>query len=141
MIAGAAGGGQGAAVAGAVGTLVGFVVLGPVAVRPAAAVLGAPVAALRGVGGRLARDNAMRNPRRTAATASALMVGVTVVTLFTVIGASLKAIATHGVQRTLTADLVVDQRGYGGSAGLAGLSPTARGRPGPAALGRRWRPG
>ncbi len=124
VIAGTAGGGQGPAIAGAVGTLAGFVVLGPVAVRPAAAVLGAPIAALRGVGGRLARDNALRNPRRTAATASALMVGVAVATLFTVIGASLKASATQGVDRTLAADLVVYQPGYGGSAGLAGFSPT-----------------
>ena len=124
VIAGTAGGGQGPAIAGAVGILAGFVVLGPVAVRPAAAVLGAPIAALRGVGGRLARDNALRNPRRTAATASALMVGVAVATLFTVIGASLKASATQGVDRTLAADLVVYQPGYGGSAGLAGFSPT-----------------
>src|SRR6266702_2850108 len=124
VIAGAAGGGEAAAIAGAVGTLAGFIVLGPVAVRPAAAVLGAPIAALRGVGGRLARDNALRNPRRTAATASALMVGVAVATLFTVIGASLKASATQGVDRTLAADLVVYQPGYGGSAGLAGFSPT-----------------
>ena len=123
MIAGAAGRAEGAALAGAVGTLAGFVVFGPVAVRPAATVLGAPIAALRGVGGRLARDNALRNPRRTAATASALMVGVAVVTMFTVIGASLKASAAQGVQRTLTADLVVYQPGYGGSAGLAGFSP------------------
>ena len=124
VIAGTADGGQGPAIAGAVGILAGFVVLGPVAVRPAAAVLGAPIAALRGVGGRLARDNALRNPRRTAATASALMVGVAVATLFTVIGASLKASATQGVDRTLAADLVVYQPGYGGSAGLAGFSPT-----------------
>jgi len=123
VIAGAAGRSQGAALAGAVGALAGFVVLGPIAVRPAAAVLGAPIAALRGIGGRLARDNALRNPRRTAATASALMVGVAVATMFTVIGASLKASATQGVQRTLTADLVVYQPGYGGSAGLAGFSP------------------
>ncbi|MGH3119471.1 MAG: ABC transporter permease [Streptosporangiaceae bacterium] len=124
VIAATAGGGQGPAIAGAVGILAGFVVLGPVAVRPAAAVLGAPIAALRGVGGRLARDNALRNPRRTAATASALMVGVAVATLFTVIGASLKASSTQGVDRTLAADLVVYQPGYGGSAGLAGFSPT-----------------
>jgi putative ABC transport system permease protein len=124
VIAATAGGGQGPAIAGAVGILAGFVVLGPVAVRPAAAVLGAPIAALRGVGGRLARDNALRNPRRTAATASALMVGVAVATLFSVIGASLKASAAQGVDRTLAADLVVYQPGYGGSAGLAGFSPT-----------------
>jgi len=123
VIAGTAGGGQGPAIAGAVGTLAGFVVLGPVAVRPAAALLGAPIAALRGVDGRLARDNALRNPRRTAATASALMVGVAVATLFTVIGASLKASATQGVGRAVTADLVVYQPGYAGSAGKAGFSP------------------
>jgi putative ABC transport system permease protein len=128
VIAGATGGGEGLAVAGAVGTLAGFIVLGPVAVRPAAAVLGAPAAARRslgggGLGGRLARDNALRHPRRTAATAAALMVGVSVAALFTVIGASMKASAAQGVDRTLTADLVVDQAGYGGRAGLAGLSP------------------
>ena len=140
VIAGAAGRGQGPAIAGAVGTLAGFVVLGPVAVRPAATVLGAPIAALRGVGGRLARDNALRNPRRTAATASALMVGVAVATMFTVIGASLKASAAQGVQRTLTADLVVYQPGYGGSAGLAGFSPQlAAGLAGCPRSG--WRPG
>ena len=86
--------------------------------------VGAVIAALRGVGGGLARDNALGNPRRTAATASALMVGVAVATLFTVIGASLKASATQGVDRTLAADLVVYQPGYGGSAGLAGFSRT-----------------
>jgi putative ABC transport system permease protein len=123
VLAGATSGGEGLAVAGAVGTLAGFIVLGPVAVRPAAAVLGAPAAALRGLGGRLARDNALRHPRRTAATAAALMVGVAVAALFTVIGSSMKASAAQGVDRTLTADLVVDQGGYGSSAGLAGLSP------------------
>src|SRR5207302_11375698 len=46
------------------------------------------------------------------------------ISLFTVIGASLKASAANGVERTLTADLVVYQPGYGGSAGLAGFSPT-----------------
>ena len=122
--------------------------------------VGAVIAALRGVGGGLARDNALRNPRRTAATASALMVGVAVATLFTVIGASLKASATQGVGRTprrpaspappspdssshppvLAADLVVYQPGYGGSAGLAGFSPTlAAGLAGcPRSM---WRPG
>jgi putative ABC transport system permease protein len=60
---------------GAVATLTGVVVLGPVAARPAAAVLGAPLAARRGMSGVLARRNAMRNPRRTAGTAVSLMIG------------------------------------------------------------------
>lgn len=101
----------------------GMVLLGPFAAQTATSVLGRPVAALRGITGSLARHNAQRNPRRTASTAAALMVGVAVVTLFTVIGASLKASAGRGVDRTLTADLVVDTPGYGGASGDAGLSP------------------
>ncbi len=108
---------------GAMLIIAGMVVLGPFAARGAASVLGAPIAALRGITGSLARQNARRNPRRTAATASALMVGVTVVALFTVVGASLKASAAHGVNRTLRADLVVDLGGYGGQSGASGLSP------------------
>ena len=123
VIAGTTNVSQGAAMAGAVATLAGFVVLGPAAARPAVTVLGAPIAGLRGVSGRLARDNALRNPRRTAATASALLVGVAVAGLFTVVGASMKATAASGVDHTLTADLVVDRGGYGGASGGGGLNP------------------
>jgi putative ABC transport system permease protein len=73
--------------AGAVVTLVGAVVSGPAVARPIAGLLGAPVARLRGMTGELARENARRNPRRTAGTAAALMVGVAVVSLFTVFAA------------------------------------------------------
>ena len=76
---------------GALGVLVGVVVLGPVVARPAAAVLGAGASVTRGFTGRLARRNAMRNPRRIASSASALMVGTAVVALFTTFGASVKA--------------------------------------------------
>ena len=64
--------GIGPAGLGAVCTIVGIVVLGPIAARPAASVLGRPIARFRKMTGQLARENAMRNPRRTAATASAL---------------------------------------------------------------------
>jgi putative ABC transport system permease protein len=123
VVAGAARSSQGAAMAGAVATAGGFIVLGPVAARPAVTALGGPIAALRGVSGRLARDNSLRSPRRTAATASALLVGVAVAALFTVVGASMKATAASGVDHTLTADLVVDNGGYGGASGGGGLSP------------------
>jgi putative ABC transport system permease protein len=85
VVVGAIGGG-GIAIAGlgALLAILGFVVFGPVVARPAAAALGAPLPIFRRMTGRLARENAMRNPRRTASTASALMVGVGVVTLFTV---------------------------------------------------------
>jgi len=86
-------------------------------------VLGAPVAALRGITGSLARQNTRRNPRRTAASASALMVGAAVVALFTVIGASLKASAAQGIDQSLRADLIVNSGGYGGAPSGGGLSP------------------
>ena len=68
-----------------------LVVLGPVVARPVEPGARRPAPRLRGVTGQLARENAMRNPRRTAGTAAALMVGVAVVTLFTVFAASIKA--------------------------------------------------
>jgi putative ABC transport system permease protein len=104
---------------GAVVTVVGVVVFGPVVARPLSRVLGAPVARLRGLTGVLSRENAMRNPRRTAGTAAALMVGVGVVTLFTVFAASLKASLDASVERSFGGDLVVSSGQFGGG----GISP------------------
>ena len=64
--------------------------LGPVVARPQLPAIGVGRSS-GGVSGRLARRNAMRNPRRIAASASALMVGMAVVGLFTTLGASVKA--------------------------------------------------
>src|SRR5919204_5519630 len=55
-------------------------------VRPLAAVLGAPARAIGGAPGILARDNATRNPARTASTASALMIGLALVTFVAIFG-------------------------------------------------------
>lgn len=107
--------------AGAVLTLAAFVALGPVAAPAAVRVLGAPIARLRGVSGGLARRNALRSPRRTAATATALMIGVAVVSLFTVLGASLKATLHRTVDRSFAGDVAVGTPGFG--PGGAGLSP------------------
>lgn len=100
---------------GCLGLLVGVVVLGPVVARPAAAVLGAPPAATRGVAGQLARRNTMRNPRRTAASASALLVGTAVVGLFTTFGASLKASLDATVDDNFAGDLIVIPDGFSGA--------------------------
>jgi putative ABC transport system permease protein len=112
-------GGGGSAMAragiGAVLTLVGVVALGPAAARPAGALLGAPVA-LRGVAGVLARRNAMRNPRRTWGAAAALLIGVGVVTLFTVFAASLQESTVDGVKRAFTGDLAVSASQSGNGA-------------------------
>jgi putative ABC transport system permease protein len=120
VVAAAVGGaGLGPAGFGAFLTIVGIVIMGPVAARPAAAALGAPIARARKMTGRLARDNAMRNPRRTAATASSLMVGVAVVTLFTVFAASVKAAIDDTVSKQFGGDLVIANQNFSG----AGLSP------------------
>jgi putative ABC transport system permease protein len=100
-------------------TLLGLVVSGPIVARRAAAVIGAPLPRFRGITGDLARQNAMRNPRRTAGTAAALLVGVGVVTLFTVFAASLKASVDNEVAGAFRGDLVIDSANFGG----AGLSP------------------
>ncbi|WP_033220820.1 ABC transporter permease [Kitasatospora phosalacinea] len=108
-------------VGGALALLAGTVVLGPVAAALAVRVLGAPLPRLRGTTGALARRNAARNPKRTAATATALMVGVAVVTLFTVFGASVKATLDDTVSRTFAGDLAVTAPATG--AGGSGVSP------------------
>ncbi|MGW5422506.1 ABC transporter permease [Streptomyces sp. NPDC003943] len=103
---------------GAVLALAAFVVLGPVASSYAIRVLGGP---LRGTTRALARRNALRSPRRTAATATALMIGVAVVSLFTVFGASLKATMDDTVSRSFAGDVAVSAPSFG--AGGSGLSP------------------
>jgi putative ABC transport system permease protein len=103
---------------GALLTFGGLVVFGPVAARTASRVIGAPLGWLRGVTGRLAQENAMRNPRRTSGTAAALMVGVGVVTLFTVFTASLKASIDDSVSSSFRGDVAVSAGAFGG-----GFSP------------------
>lgn len=105
--------------AGALATLIGAVILGPVVARPAAALLGLGPVVLRGQNGRLARGNAMRDPKRTAGSASALMVGTAVVALFTTFGASIKASVDETVNENFGGDLVVVPDQFG----EAGLSP------------------
>ncbi|MFI0448432.1 ABC transporter permease [Actinomadura sp. 6N118] len=105
--------------AGAVMCLIVMVVLGPVVARPAATVAGAPAARWRGVPGVLARDNATRSPRRTAGAATALMVGVGVVTLMTVFAGSLRASVEDGVAGSFHGALVVNA----GSNDQGGFSP------------------
>lgn len=112
---------------GAVLVLASFVVLGPVASTSAVRALGAPLDRLRGVTGGLARRNALRSPKRTAATASALMIGVAVVSLFTVFGASLKATMDQTVNRSFAGDVAVSTPSFGAGSGLS-LETGARDR-------------
>jgi putative ABC transport system permease protein len=92
---------------GAMTVVLGVFTLGPVLVRPAIAVLGAPTR-LFGVTGRYARENAIRNPKRTAATASALMIGVALVGFITILAASTKDSIAAAVDESFRADYVVE---------------------------------
>jgi putative ABC transport system permease protein len=60
-------------------------------VRPLASVLGWPATRIGGSAGLLARDNAMRNPKRTASTASALMIGLALVTFVAILGQGIRS--------------------------------------------------
>jgi putative ABC transport system permease protein len=100
---------------GAVALVAGTVVLGPVAAGPVSGLIGLPIARLLGFPGTLARRNAIRNPRRTSAAASALMVGVGVVTLFTVFAASMKASVDSNVAKSFGGDLAVNGSGPAGA--------------------------
>jgi putative ABC transport system permease protein len=93
--------------AGSLALLVAAILLSPVLAGPFVRAVGAMLPRLAGPAGRLARDNALRNPRRTAATASALMVGATLVSAFSIIGASANASIGTTVDETLHADFIV----------------------------------
>lgn len=103
--------------AGGVGVVIGVAVLGAVLARPFGRIAGAPIARLRGVPGRLARDNAVRNPRRTATTASALMIGVALVAGTTILASSVRASIDRMIGSGVRADVVVES----GSFGIGGL--------------------
>jgi putative ABC transport system permease protein len=89
---------------GAAGMFIGVAMLAKVLVPPLAAVLGWPAARLGGAAGKLARGNAMRNPARTASTASALMIGLALVTLVSVLATGLKSTFESSVNQLFSAD-------------------------------------
>jgi len=79
-------------------------------VRPVAAAVGLPVARVFGLPGLLARENAMRNPGRTATTSAALMVGLGMVVFVAVFAAGLKASVNSSLDAVIRADYVVAAR-------------------------------
>ena len=75
---------------GVIGLFIGIALLAPRLVKPLARVVGWPARRTGGVAGELAAANAVRNPGRTALTAAALMIGLTLVTVVAVLGAGMK---------------------------------------------------
>ena len=99
--------------------IIGVAVLGPAFARPLAGLIGAPLKQWRGTPGNLARENARRNPSRTATTASALMIGVALVGFIAILASSVRASIDTTIDQAFTGDLVVDS----GTGGFGGLSP------------------
>ncbi|MBI0298660.1 ABC transporter permease [Streptomyces sp. PRKS01-29] len=108
--AGMGGDGKGPMAFGAAVLVIGIFVLTPLLSRPLIAAAG-PVLRIFGMPGKLARQNAVRNPRRTAATASALMVGLTLITGMTVIAGSIQQGINKMAADGLKSDYVVSMGG------------------------------
>src|SRR5215212_6411850 len=92
---------------GAVATLFGVSMFSPRLVRPLASFIGWPLERLRGITGRLARENAVRKPGRTAVTAGALMIGLAVVVFVTVFAAGISASVGNAIDRNFQGDIVL----------------------------------
>jgi putative ABC transport system permease protein len=115
LFGGASGSGAAATLGGgAVMVFLGVALFSPQLVKPIAWVVGAPLERLAGVSGRLARENATRNPARTAVTAAALMIGVALVAFVSIFAAGLRGSIDGAVDRAFTGDLsVVSKSGFG----------------------------
>ncbi len=83
----------------------------PLVTRPVSGVLGRPLARLLGTPARLGRENSMRNPKRTAQTAAALMIGLSLVSTIAVLGASFSKSAKNTVDSAVSADYIVSGKG------------------------------
>ncbi|HSS05294.1 MAG TPA: FtsX-like permease family protein [Solirubrobacterales bacterium] len=124
--AGAAAGLMGA---GAVAIVLGVSLFSPRLVPPLATIAGWPLERIRRLTGRLARENAQRNPSRTAVTAAALMIGLALVTFVTVFAAGLKSSVAQVIDENFEGGLVI-QNTDGFSPIPAGAAVAAREVPG-----------
>ncbi|QKT10849.1 ABC transporter permease [Rhodococcus sp. W8901] len=123
------GGGAAAVVGlGALALVLAVLLAAPALSRPVVGALGAVFAKPFGPVGRLARTNAVRNPRRTAATAFALTLGLMLVSVIGVFGASAKASVNSLVDKGVEADFVLTgPQGIGVPAGAAGAAARVNG--------------
>ena len=93
--------------------VVGFLVVGPVLAGRSVRLLGGPLRSLRGLTVRLATENASRSPKRTSATASAVLIGVALVVFTAVFAASASTSVRSEVERGFKADFVVSSKAQG----------------------------
>ncbi len=104
--------------AGALMVFLAVSMLSSLIVKPFAQFLGWPLPSIDNLTGTLAIENSVRKPRRTATTASALMIGLALVAFFFILGDSIKASAGAAIEEGLRADYVINVDGFSG-----GFSP------------------
>ena len=105
---------------------IGVSIVAPLLSVPIARLVGWPLVKTRGIPARLARDNARRTPRRTASTAAALMIGVSLVTMLSVMATTFKSEITRLLADSFPADLIIQSTNIGDAGpGTAGISVEA----------------
>ncbi|BCB91629.1 ABC transporter permease [Phytohabitans suffuscus] len=104
-------------------TFLGVVILSPLLTRPLAGVIGRVVG--WGMSGRLGVRNALRNPRRTAVTAAALMIGVTLVSAASVLGESFTRTIDQTINQSVGAEVIIQTNTTGGPPGEIGFPDRA----------------
>jgi putative ABC transport system permease protein len=97
---------------GAVATFIAAAALSPLLSRPIVGGLGRLLPRFWGATGRIARENAMRNPRRTAATASALMIGIALTTTMSVMASSFTSSANAIIDKSIGADFIITGKNF-----------------------------
>lgn len=110
---------------GAFFALIGVIILIPLLSRPVIALVRPLLKKLFGVSGKLASQNAVRNPRRTGATASALAIGLTLVTGISVLGVTLGQAIDKMTTDNIKADYMVTMAS-GGALDQSALNALAK---------------
>ena len=106
--------------AGIIGVFAGAIVIGPGIARPVSLFLGRPAAAMRGVTGSMARQNAARNPKRTSRTSSPVLIGVALVTAVSALAASINGQISDIFTEQFKGDYAISSQAQG----FGGLSPS-----------------
>ncbi|GAC1396350.1 MAG: ABC transporter permease [Chloroflexota bacterium] len=112
---------------GAVVLFLGVAMISPQLVRPMASAIGWPIERVTDITGRLARENAVRNPTRTAVTAAALMIGLALVAFVTIFAAELKKTANDTINRSFAGDFAIYSQAQLIPQGVLGAVSTVQG--------------
>ena len=105
---------------------IGVSMLSPLLARPAARLLTWPTVHFKSITGNLARQNVMRNPRRTASTAAALMIGLALVSLIAIVGESSKATFASAIDDQTKTDFILSPTNFNPFSPEAATQVTAR---------------